>query len=29
VDTVHEPEAAADEVSGEDESGYSGGERYK
>jgi hypothetical protein len=29
VDLVHEPKAAADEVSSEDEPGYSGGEYYK
>jgi hypothetical protein len=29
VDTVHEPKAAADKVSCEDESGYSSGECYK
>jgi hypothetical protein len=29
VDTIHEPKAAADEVSCEDESGYSGGESDK
>jgi hypothetical protein len=29
VDTIHEPKAAADKVSREDESGYSSGERYK